>query len=163
MKRYVTITLFIFWTICTAIITAGLLSYANKNQCSNTQINGGSSSLVGSNLSTVTLTLNEVAKHNNAADCWMIISGKVYNVTSTVNSHPGGAGPILKYCGQDGTLGFQTKDYGPNHSGTAYSLLSNYLIGNLNQTINGQNLQNTIQQQNSVTIPPGLGSDREND
>jgi len=164
MKKYVTLTLFIFWTICTAIITAGLLSYASKNQCtSQSTVALGSSSPTGQNSSPITLTAAEVAKHNSANDCWMIIGGRVYNVTSTINSHPGGSRAILKYCGQDGTVGFQTKDYGPNHSSTAYSLLSNYLIGNLNQTISGRNLQNTIQQQNNTAIPPGLGSDREND
>jgi cytochrome b involved in lipid metabolism len=101
----------------------------------------------------LTLTSAEVAKHNTTGDCWMIISNKVYNVTSAMNSHPGGVTTILNYCGQDGTQGFATKDIGRNHSGTAYSLLANYYLGDLNQSVTSQSLQNT------PATPPLPGGD----
>jgi acyl-lipid (8-3)-desaturase len=33
----------------------------------------------------------EVAVHNTPSDCWLVIHGKVYDVTSYIARHPGGA------------------------------------------------------------------------
>ena len=49
------------------------------------------------------VTVAEVAKHNTASDCWIIIDGKVYDVTSWVSKHPGGDAIILAYGGMDAT------------------------------------------------------------
>ena len=57
----------------------------------------------------IILTPEEIAKHNSDSSCWMIVGGKVYDVTSYVYQHPGGAYNILKYCGADGTVAFETK------------------------------------------------------
>lgn len=35
-------------------------------------------------------SLEEVAKHNGPADCWVIVRGRVYDVTAWVPKHPGG-------------------------------------------------------------------------
>ena len=54
---------------------------------------------------TPALVLNkiEVAKHNNASDCWSIIDGNVYNLTSWISQHPGGQAAIKSLCGIDGS------------------------------------------------------------
>ena len=53
-----------------------------------------------------TFTAAEVAKHASAADCWSVIKGEVYDLTSYVNSHPGGASLIKAICGKDGSSSF---------------------------------------------------------
>jgi len=81
----------------------------------------------------VALTLAEVAKHNSASSCWMIISGKIYNFTAYISGHPGGR-QMVPYCGQDGTTAFYS---GPPHAHSSFadSLLTSYFLGNLNAAI----------------------------
>ena len=42
--------------------------------------------------------LSEIAKHNNPLDCWVTISGSVYNLTEWVPDHPGGRDAIISMC-----------------------------------------------------------------
>eukprot|EP00929_Paragymnodinium_shiwhaense_P020573 TRINITY_DN13672_c0_g1_i2.p1 TRINITY_DN13672_c0_g1~~TRINITY_DN13672_c0_g1_i2.p1 ORF type:complete len:565 (-),score=141.87 TRINITY_DN13672_c0_g1_i2:247-1941(-) len=48
-------------------------------------------------------TMAEVAKHNTRDDVWLIIDGRVYDVTNYVDKHPGMALPILNMAGKDCT------------------------------------------------------------
>ncbi len=68
-----------------------------------------------------------VAQHSTASDCWFIISGKVYDVTSYIPYHPGGQGSIVSYCGRDATAAFG----GIGHSSNAQAMLQGYYIGDL--------------------------------
>ncbi|TEB30284.1 cytochrome b2 [Coprinellus micaceus] len=52
----------------------------------------------------------EVAKHNTRESCWIIVHGKVYDVTDFLDDHPGGSKIILKYAGKDAT-----EEYDPIH------------------------------------------------
>src|ERR1700749_592681 len=40
-------------------------------------------------------TLATIATHNNASSCWAALNGKVYDLTSWINQHPGGPEHIL--------------------------------------------------------------------
>ena len=82
-----------------------------------------------------TLNMQEIAKHNSASNCWMVINNKVYNLTSFINYHSGGAGNILPYCGKDGTNAFNTKDGQGSHRSGDINIMSNYYIGDLTQKI----------------------------
>ena len=48
-------------------------------------------------------TLAEVAERNTAAECWVVIDGGVYDLTSWISEHPGGPSRITQLCGTDGT------------------------------------------------------------
>ncbi|KAG0742635.1 hypothetical protein G6F62_005507 [Rhizopus arrhizus] len=50
--------------------------------------------------------LEEVQKHNSKDDIWVIIHGKVYDLTQFLPEHPGGQRIILKYAGKDATDAF---------------------------------------------------------
>lgn len=52
-------------------------------------------------------SLADVAKHNQASDCWLVANAKVYNVTTFIPQHPGGD-KILQGCGKDMTEFFNT-------------------------------------------------------
>lgn len=55
-----------------------------------------------------TITGDELAKHNTKDSCWIAINGQVYDVTSFIDHHPGGASLILKLGGQDATEQYST-------------------------------------------------------
>jgi len=75
-----------------------------------------------------TYTLADVAIHNTQADCWTVVFEKVYNITSYIRNHPGGASSISKICGKDGTAIFDNKHGG---SSSQALILSTYKIGAL--------------------------------
>jgi cytochrome b involved in lipid metabolism len=78
-------------------------------------------------------SMSDVAKHNNENDCWIVIDGKVYDVTSYIESHPGGK-VMANFCGQDGSLAFATKGKkNKPHSPAAYEILKTLYIGDLSQ------------------------------
>ncbi|KAH7301141.1 hypothetical protein KP509_23G014300 [Ceratopteris richardii] len=70
-------------------------------------------------------TPEEVLSHNTPEDCWLIIHGKVYDVTSWVPRHPGGS-LIYVNVGKDSTQLFDS--YHPLH---VRKLLERYCIGSL--------------------------------
>ncbi|XP_057546038.1 cytochrome b5-like [Amaranthus tricolor] len=70
-------------------------------------------------------TFEEVSKHNSTKDCWLIISGKVYDVTPFMDDHPGGDEVLLSATGKDATNDFE--DVG--HSDSAREMMDKYYIG----------------------------------
>lgn len=75
--------------------------------------------------------MNEVMQHNTENDCWIVISSNVYNVTSFLSEHPGGAFEITPYCGKDATQAFETQGGRGAHSQTANDMLATYFIGSV--------------------------------
>jgi hypothetical protein len=46
---------------------------------------------------------SEIAMHNKKEDCWMALSGKIYNVTQYMKYHPGGVGQLMRGAGKNAT------------------------------------------------------------
>jgi len=72
----------------------------------------------------------ELGRHNTPSDCWLLIGGRYFDITTYFGSHPGGDGELAKYCGKDGTAAFASKDQGipRDHSAEAKAMLEQYLI-----------------------------------
>jgi cytochrome b involved in lipid metabolism len=84
----------------------------------------GSNSAAGTPAATA-LTAAEVLKHSTGNDCWSVINGEVYDLTSYVTSHPGGAALIKAICGKDGSASFAGQHAGaskPNNILAAFAL-----------------------------------------
>ncbi|KAL5636762.1 hypothetical protein ACGC1H_000661 [Rhizoctonia solani] len=58
------------------------------------------------------LSAQEVATHNTPDSCWIIVSGKVYDVTEFLSEHPGGSAILLKHAGKDATAAYEVA-HGP--------------------------------------------------
>ncbi|XP_053843553.1 cytochrome b5 [Vidua macroura] len=70
-------------------------------------------------------TLEEVAKRNSSREAWLVIHGRVYDVTRFLEEHPGGEEVLLEQAGRDATESFE--DVG--HSTDAREMLKQYYIG----------------------------------
>ncbi|PIM99080.1 Cytochrome b5 [Handroanthus impetiginosus] len=75
-------------------------------------------------------TMEEASQHNTSDDCWVVVDGKVYDVTTYLDEHPGGDDVLLGAAGQDATEEFE--DAG--HSKTARELMEQFFIGELDET-----------------------------
>jgi len=51
-------------------------------------------------------SMEEVAKHTTKEDCWVILHGRVLDVTKFLGEHPGGELAILTFAGKDATAEF---------------------------------------------------------
>jgi cytochrome b involved in lipid metabolism len=138
MKKIVAIALFLFGAGVAVTLTAGLIF----NQTSSLAVNSDAN-LAGQDfgnqtanskqaaLRGQTFSAAEVAKHDSAGDCWLIIQNKVYNVSDYLDSHPGNPETILPYCGREATQAFNTKDKRKPkpHSARAQEILRQYYLG----------------------------------
>ncbi|KAB2014353.1 hypothetical protein ES319_D09G218800v1 [Gossypium barbadense] len=88
-------------------------------------------------------TLAQVSEHKTPKDCWLIINGKVYDVTKFLEDHPGGDEVLLSatvlckevdmvllpvyVTGKDATDDFE--DVG--HSDSARDMMDQYYVGEI--------------------------------
>lgn len=92
-----------------------------------------------------------VAEHATRSDCWIIVDGKVYDVTQYIPFHPGGEGTIISNCGTDATVAFTTKGGSGSHSASAKALLAKYLKGSIGD------VWGTVSVTESVRVPVSSG------
>jgi L-lactate dehydrogenase (cytochrome) len=68
---------------------------------------------------------DEISKHNCRESCWLVVKGKVYDVTEFIPKHPAGEKAILRHAGQECTEDFLF------HSPGAQKLWHPYCIGSV--------------------------------
>ncbi|KAJ1559521.1 Cytochrome b5 [Cladochytrium tenue] len=77
-----------------------------------------------------TFTWSELGEHDKRESCWMVIDGKVLDVTKFLEDHPGGEEILLENSGVDATVAFEEI----GHSDDAVALLKSMTIGTLVDT-----------------------------
>ncbi len=76
------------------------------------------------------ISIEEIKKHNQEGDCWIIINKKVYDVSKYMGTHPGGSDIILSNShGKDATEEYDNAD----HTKRAKEMLKDYYIGELGE------------------------------
>ncbi len=76
----------------------------NKTTVSNSTGSANQSTSVS--VTEKTFTLADIARHSTGTSCYTTVRGKVYDLTSFINQHPGGSDKIMQICGVDGTNAF---------------------------------------------------------
>merc|ERR1711871_875696 len=98
------------------------------------------------------ITMEEIQEHNSRKDCWMVINGRVYDLTKSIEGdrggHPGGAEILLAMGGADGTSDFEFIQ----HSKYAHRLLRHYRIGRLPS----KDVKNTMLMKEVVRVEKGI-------
>ncbi|KAL1565903.1 cytochrome b5-like [Salvia divinorum] len=72
-------------------------------------------------------SFGEVSKHNRNGDCWVIIHGKVYDVSRFLDEHPGGEEVLVNASGKDASVDFDDV----SHTNYAQGLMKDFLIGKI--------------------------------
>lgn len=126
--------------VVSVVILAAILLIFTKQDKTETSDTASSNSILTANTvnqntkaedDTVKYSLFDVEMHSSADDCWIILHGKVYEVTDYISFHPGGSS-ILTGCGHDAADLFEDRPNGSgSHSDRARDISLDYLIGDL--------------------------------
>ena len=95
-------------------------------------------------------SLADIAKHNTAEDCWIILHGKVYDTTEFLQGHPGGANSIVSVAGADSSQVFDAI-----HSQKAQAMLAQYEIGTVEQPPEDEQEQEQEQELEATSLVVG--------
>jgi len=99
-------------------------TYADAAAKGAAQVSVGSKVKTASGFERV-IPASEVAQHTKDDDCWMIIHGKVYDVTGFLVDHPGGPEILTNEAGTDATAKFEEVF----HSDDARKQLKDFCVG----------------------------------
>jgi salicylate hydroxylase len=72
------------------------------------------------------VTMKEIQQHTSFEDCWIIINGKVYDISEWKDHHPGGPFVARMYGGKDATA-----EFGTYHSKLAERHMAHFCVGEL--------------------------------
>lgn len=102
---------------------------------------------------TINLSISEIKTHNSKTDCWSIVNGNVYNLTSYVKNHPGGEAVLANICGKDGSKAFVNQH---NSQSKPNNVLKSFLLGPFGSSIPSEMGQKII-------TPPAANKSNESD
>jgi cytochrome b involved in lipid metabolism len=77
---------------------------------------------------TPAFSLKDVSRHCSEQDAWVVVDGRVYDVSGFLPSHPGGLDVLNGHLGTDVSEILRSPDY-HRHSSTAYQILEQCCIG----------------------------------
>ncbi|EMG47333.1 Cytb5 Cytochrome b5 [Candida maltosa Xu316] len=104
-----------------------------------------------SDTTTTVYDYEEISKHKTHDDLWVVLNGKVYDITSYIDEHPGGEEVIIDVAGTDATEAFD--DIG--HSDEAHEILQKLYIGNLKgaKPVAAKHAQDYATQDGGLNLP----------
>lgn len=70
----------------------------------------------------------EVSLHNSPDDAWVVVNGRVFDVSGFLPSHPGGLDVLADHLGADVGNALKSPEF-HQHSNTAYEILEQCCIG----------------------------------
>ena len=120
----------IIWIIIIIVLIVLGVLFFNKSVSRNSykDLDNGQVASNIKNEASTTITLSDISSHNSKDSCWSTIEGKVYDLTSFISKHPGGADAILAICGKDGSELFDGQH---GMDPRAKGLLPNFYLGDL--------------------------------
>lgn len=130
MNKIVIIVVFIFWAAVSFFFAKSLFD-KDSVSASNNNLETANDQLPSNTLTGQAFTVDLIAQHNTATDCWVTYGNTVYNVTDYLSSHPGGRDRIIPYCGTDIATAFMAQ----GHSNVAASMLNGLAIGTIGQAV----------------------------
>ena len=116
------------WKIMQGAVVLGALVLAGctSQPAAETQVSSFSEKPVAAPVEMKEYTLAEVITHNTKEDCWTVLQGKVYDITSAVPKHPAGPDKASNACGQDISENYLKN---PKHAGPGLEMLEGLQIG----------------------------------
>lgn len=86
---------------------------------------------------------DEVSKHDSPQDAWVVVDGRVCDVTGFIRAHPGGLGVLEGHLGRDITNVLRSSDF-HLHSRSAYEILDQCCIGRLHGALSQSKVREYI-------------------
>ncbi len=126
MKKFTLTFIILFFTI---VLVVGILALLFPPTGSNSKSAGGTVTNTGATATAKTFTLDTISQHSTVGDCYLVVKGAVYDVSSYVSMHPGGKNSITTRCGKEVTSIFLSI-----HSNFAWDLLGKYYIGEVSSS-----------------------------
>ncbi|CAM6092331.1 unnamed protein product [Calypogeia fissa] len=90
------------------------------------------------------LSREKISRHRREDDAWIVVDGKVYEVTNILDIHPGGPELILNYLALNDNAGNagllmrgKVDEDGHSHSKAAFQMLQQFLVGSVEEQPDG--------------------------